>query len=350
MEVVLQVLLGVAPALVRELADLGAHPDSHTEQEVRLTLPRDRASLALLGRLRTAVAASLVVTSPDPRPLGLLATPVLRDFAAALEAIAWQRPRVRFHGLRLEAAGSDSPQLRRVAAELADLAGVEIDDGDGDLVVRVRRAPGPGWEALVRTTARPLATRPWRTERYPGALNATIAAAVVAELGVDPGDVVADLMCGSGTLLLERMARGPARRLIAVDVAPHALAVLQVHQRAARVRGRVDAVLADVAQVARADGVLADAAGTATVVMSNPPWGELLGEHGDNERLYRELLDAVDRIGATRVRAGILTHDIRRFERLLEHDPRWRVLARPQFFAKGHQPRLFVLERAETTG
>lgn len=86
--------------------------------------------------------------------------------------------------------------------------------------------------------------------------------------------------------------------------------------------------------------------GTADVVMANPPWGELLGEHETNERLYRELLDAADRLGAPGVVVGILTHDIRRFERVLAGDTRWRLVARPQFFAKGHRPRLFVLRRA----
>ncbi len=373
-EAVLTVLPGALPALRRELARVGLTPSpsgpppspigldgeleddddersGSTGSELRLALPRTPGTLRALARLRTAVAASLVVAADTPRPTGLLSSEALADLDRVLETISWQRPRVRFTGLRLEAAGSDSPQMRRIAQELAERAGVPIDD-DGDLVVRVRRSPRGGWETLVRTTPRPLATRPWRTERYPGALNATIAAAVVDEL--DPGRevapegarVVVDLMCGSGTLSLEWLARSPVARMVAVDVAPEAVAVLERHQRASRIKGRIETVLADVADVARVGGVLEDAAGSADVVMANPPWGELLGEHEMNERLYRELLDAADRLGAPGVVVGILTHDIRRFERVLDGDVRWRLVARPQFFAKGHRPRLFVLRRA----
>ena len=34
---------------------------------------------------------------------------------------------------------------------------------------------GDGWETLVRTTPRPLATRYWRVCNYEAALNATVA-------------------------------------------------------------------------------------------------------------------------------------------------------------------------------
>ncbi|WP_284251495.1 hypothetical protein [Litorihabitans aurantiacus] len=120
-----------------------------------------------------------------------------------------------------------------------------------------------------------------------------------------------------------------------------AIRATAAHQRAARARGRVVTRVADVADLP-ADAALA---GGYDVVVANPPWGELLGEHETNATLYERLLDAIDHLGAPDVRAGVLTHDIRRFETVLGADPRWRVVARPQYFAKGHRPRLFVLTR-----
>lgn len=345
LDVVLTVLPGVGPALGRELARAGlaAGAIGADDEEVGLEVSATPESLGTLAALRTAVAAHVVLTSPAPRPTGLTATEVLRAFGSTLELLARQRPRVRFGALRLEAAGSHTPQMQRVAQELADVAGLEVDPDDGDLLVRVRRARwGQGWELLVRTTPRPLATRVWRTERYPGALNATIAAAVVDELGVGDGaQRFADLMCGSGTIVIERLARGGVGEVLAVDVSAEAVATTAVHQRAARARGRVVARVADVADLP-AD---ADLAGGYDVVVANPPWGELLGEHETNGALYERLLDAVDHLGAPDVRAGVLTHDIRRFESVLAADPRWELVARPQYFAKGHRPRLFVLTR-----
>lgn len=351
MLVVVTMLAGVAPALAAELrrdpiltphAPADVAPDA---TEVTLDLPPSGQTMAALARLRTAVAAALVIEAPTPRPTGLLASEAMAQFDGALTAISWQRPRVRFSGLRLDAAGADSPQMQRIAAEYAQRAGVALDEHDGDLHLRIRRTPGGGvgWQALVRTTPRPLATRPWRTERYPGALNATIAAAVIEELGVSEQDVFGDLMCGSGTLVIERMARGGAQAILAVDHSPAALDALTRHLRGARLPGRVEQVLADVSEMGRGD----EWAGRLTRIVVNPPWGELLGEHETNETLYREVLDAVDRLGTDDVRAGILTHDIRRFEGIVASDGRWRLLARPQFFAKGHRPRLFVLGKVD---
>lgn len=68
-----------------------------------------------------------MITSPERRPSGLLATEVTRQVHDALDLLARQRPRVRFAGLRLEAAGSDTPLMLRVAEEVAALAGVPVD-------------------------------------------------------------------------------------------------------------------------------------------------------------------------------------------------------------------------------
>lgn len=348
MRVVLQVLPGVAPALRAELSRIGWKPlddlGSSQVEELLIEVPDSVASLDSLARLRTAVSSYVSIDSGASRPTGLTATEVQRAFRGVLDLIAQQRPRVRFTGLRLEAAGSDTPQMVRIATELAALAGIQVVPDDGDLLVRARRLAdgGPGWELLVRTTPRPLATRAWRTHSYPGALNASIAAAVVDVFDPQPEDHFADLMCGSGTLTIERLARGAAQEMLAIDIDPQAIEVLTLHQRAARLRGRVEAVVGDVADL-RLD---ANRAGRFTTIVSNPPWGELHGDHATNAGLYEMLLNAIDHLGAPRVRAGVLTHDIRRFESVLQADDRWNLIESPQFFAKGHRPRLFVIERA----
>lgn len=348
MQVVLTTLSGVAPYLQRELARTpafaGAWIEAKSDTELTVEVSRNPTMVSAISGLRTAVAAYLPVTSAAPRPLGLVSSEAIAQLDDALETIAWQRPRVRFSGLRVEAAGRESEVMTRLAATYAERAGVPVTD-DGDLQVRVRRS-GPGWQALIRMSPRPLATRSWRTERYPGAVNATIAAAVIEELGVSPTDRFADLMVGSGTLVIERMARGKAHQLVAVDASSQAMEVLERHLRAARQPGRVRSVEADVASVGFGDDEDIQP-GSFTHLVANPPWGELLGDHEANETLYPTLLDAVDRLGTVDVRAGVLTHDIARFERVLAADPRWRVAARPQFFAKGHRPRLFVLQRSE---
>lgn len=343
----LQVLPGVGPALAAELSRVGAlRPVASPvvgldrADELRVDVDPTPAALSEVARLRTAVAASVVVPSPARRPTGLLASEVVVGVRAAHELARRQRPRVAFTGLRLAAAGAGTPVMRAVAAGLADAVALPVDPVDGDLLVRARRR-GPGWELLVRTTPRPLSVRGWRTERYPGALNATIAAAVVEATDPGPGDRFADLMCGSGTLLIERLARGRPERLLGCDVAPEAVAATLAHYRAARLRGPVDVRRCDLRDLRLPAGDPGF-----TTLVANPPWGELLGDHADNERLYAVLLDAAHRLAGEGALLAVLTHDLRRFGRVLAAQHRWVPVDEHRFFAKGHHPRLFRLRRA----
>jgi 23S rRNA G2445 N2-methylase RlmL len=204
--------------------------------------------------------------------------------------------------------------------------------------VRLRRSRVErGWEVLLRLTPRPLSARAWRTERFAGGLNATIAAAIVRTTQPSPADAFVDLMCGSGTLLLERLAAGPAARVVGIDVDPAALAVTRVHLRNARHRGaHVELLEADAT-------ALDEGIGRFDVLVANPPWGTLVGSHDENDALYPALLGR----GAADARAGAhlggLTHDVRRFESVLRGEPSWTLEQSWRFFQKGHHPRLYLL-------
>lgn len=163
MRVVLTALPGLAPYLEREVArdpqlapslNLPRPSVADAATEVSLDVPDAPETLAALGKLRTAVAAYIVVDSPTVRPTGLLASEAMGAFEAALALIARQRPRVRFTGLRVDAAGADSPQLQRLAASYGERAGVVVAD-DGDLQLRVRRTPERGRDGRCWCGPRP---------------------------------------------------------------------------------------------------------------------------------------------------------------------------------------------------
>jgi 23S rRNA G2445 N2-methylase RlmL len=215
-------------------------------------------------------------------------------------------------------------------------------DPEGDLVVRVRRATGEGpaaWEVLIRLTARPLATRPWRTGRYPGAVNATIAASVLEALDVRAEDSLLDMTCGSGTFLIEQLHRVAPQRAVGVDLDADALAIAELHQRQARCKGRIKWLQGDVR-----DEPLA---GRFTRFVTNPPWGTLLGEHEENEDLLTDLLARARELATPDARLAVLTHEIARMERVLEKRAAgWTPDGPPtRYFQKGHHPRLWILER-----
>lgn len=332
-EFVLEVLEGCAPSASREASRLG---------ECRLVSPTELrlfgADLADVRSLRCAVAAYAVLSVPARRPRELLETSFQQRIAQLWERVRTQRPRMRFTGVRLAAAGADTPDMRRLAQSLAETTGLGESE-EGDLLVRVRRSgDGEGWELLMRTTSRPLATRAWRTVDYPGAVNATIAASVLDLLGVGAEDAVLDMTCGSGTFLIEQLHRAAPRRAVGVDVSEAAIEAAQAHQRAARRRGRIDWITGDV--------LTAPLEGGFTRILTNPPWGMLHGEHATNEQLHEDLLARAAQLAAPGARMGVLTQEVRRMRAVLEREScPWRVHGEHMFFQKGHRPRLFVLER-----
>lgn len=332
-ELVLEVLDGCGQSALQEASRLGfARLVGPTE----LTL--NSSDLDAVRSLRRVVAASSSLTVPARRPRELLETSVQQRLGELLEDIRRQRPRLRFHGLRLEAAGAHTPDMRRLAAAMADLAGVPVDE-EGDLVVRVRRGAPPGtWQVLLRTTPRPLSTRAWRTVDYPGAVNATIAATVLDQLEVGPEDSVLDMTCGSGTFLVEQLHVEAPARAVGVDLDPSAIDAARAHQREARRKGQVEWVAADVLEAPLEPGF--------TRLLTNPPWGTLHGEHDSNEQLLADLLRRAAELAAPEARLGVLTHEITRMHRVLEEAASgWRLLREHRFFQKGHHPRLFLLER-----
>ncbi|SDD01128.1 Putative RNA methylase family UPF0020 [Glycomyces harbinensis] len=293
--------------------------------------------LSRLRSLRTAVAVFTVLGFGVARPGSLLHADHLRRIATAVEEAADRDRPAR--SLRIEAAGRDSIAFRRLGAELARVTGLAFDPAGGDLVLRFHRSPTAeaGWDVLVRASTRPLSARPWRVADYPGAVNATIAAAMARLVPARSGDRVLNLMCGSGTLLIERLLAGPARIAVGVDVADAALAACRANLDAAGVRA--DLLRADVA----APDLLARR--RFEVILADPPWGTRCGDHGSNEAVYDAMLRTAGRLVTPAGRFAVLTHEVKLMERLLvRHERRWHAGSVHRVFQKGHHPRIYLLE------
>ncbi|CAN5312720.1 class I SAM-dependent RNA methyltransferase [soil metagenome] len=302
--------------------------------------------------LRTAVAVFLVLTFDVPRPKSLTSGEHLPRIAAAMATSVRLGAARTF---RFEAAGHDSSVFQRLAAELAHATGLVHDDAEGEVVVRFRRtprnAPQPGatraptdeagWDVLVRLGGRPLSARPWRVADFPGAVNATIAAAIVRLVGTQADDRVANLMCGSGTLLIERLLAGPTATAVGVDIDPDAVRATEENVAAAGLADRATVTRAD---VTAAGGSWRDA-GPFDLVLADPPWGALHGSHVTNPALHSDLLRVAHEVAAPGAHLVVLTHEIKVMERCIrEADAYWRVRAELRVFAKGHHPRIYVLE------
>lgn len=355
----------VAAALpgVRGVRDVPDRDDA-----LALTLP---GPLAAVAGLRTAVAAWVVVHLDVPRPKSFTSPEHLRRVVDAVYASLRVAGSSSF---RFEAAGADSAVFQRLAGLLHEATGLQHDPQDGDLVVRVRRAArrsgdaggradggrhgtggdrgdvDPGWDVLVRVGPRPLSARTWRVADFPGAANATIAAACARLGDLRDTDRVLNLMAGSGTLLVERLLAGGAAAAVGVDLDASALDAARANLEAARlltrpprpVLLRADATAPDALRAA----VAGPLGGAADLVLADPPWGTLHGSHADAPRLHAGLLRAAHAVTAPGARLVVLTHEVKVMERVVrDAGDLWVPRSATRVFAKGHHPRIHVLDR-----
>jgi len=151
---------------------------------------------------------------------------------------------------------------------------------------------------------------------------------------------VANLMCGSGTLLIERLALGPAAAAVAVDSDPAVLAACAQNLRAAGQDSRVTVVEGDIA----GDGWARH--GPFDLLLADPPWGTLMGTHAASEQLHAGLLDRAHATAAPGARLAVLTHEVRIMEHCLRQAAaQWAQQDVLRVFHKGHHPRIYLLTR-----
>ena len=317
-----------------------------TGREDALALRVTEHGRAALHELRTAVAVERVRRFAVPRPKALLGDAVLRDLqgelgAVVADAIAARAP---FTALRLEAAGRESPVMRRLAEALAAGVSLPEDAEDGDLRVRVR-PDGGGWVVSVRTTRRPLSTRAWRACDRPGGLNASLAAAVPWLARPARGVHALNAFSGSGTLAIELALAHPDARVDGLDVDPEAVACAERNASAAGVEGRVRFAVGDATALGAADG-------SVRLLLADPPWGDAVGAHAANRELYPAFLIEAARVVAPGGRLALVTHEVALVHELLAGSAgaAWRTVHERRVWHGGHHPLLLVVERVAGGG
>lgn len=330
-----EVLPGLVPIAAAELEELDAAITASREDSIRFRYGGPRVALL---ELRSIVAVHEVQHFDVPRPKALLGHEHFTRLTELVARLQRGPPVQHFNGFRFGAAGSDSPVFARLAQALAQATGLGYRE-DGELLLRFRRAEDEGWEVLGRLTPRPLSARHWRECNLPGGLNATVAAAALDLLGSSPGDSFLNLMCGSGTLLIERGLAGQWSRGVAVDIDPHALECAERNVTAAGLAARTQLLLADAT-------ALPFEAGTFDRLCADLPWGDVVGHHRENERLYPAFLGESGRVAVTGARLLAITHEIRLFEAAVAGQGSWRRTGEPiRVFHGGHRPGLYLLER-----
>lgn len=289
-----------------------------------------------LASLRLTSAVYLRLMFAIPRPKALLGHQHLTRLLTAIHAIT-SGQRDRFMTLSIDAAGSESSVMQRIKQELASALDLDVDPDKGDLHLRMRRSlSADGWDVLIRTTPRPLVTRAWRVCNYEGALNATVAAAMITLLQPAPDEPLLNLMCGSGSLLIERLASQPGAPAVGCDISPEALACAADNLQAS---GAVNAALiySDVTRLPFPDAAF-------PLLVADLPFGQLIGSHDSNRSLYPVVLSEAFRVTRSGGRFAIITHEVKLMEQALRATG-WQVDPPRMITLRGLHPRIYVLRK-----
>lgn len=296
-----------------------------------------RGDTGPLLELGTVAAVYRVQRFDIPRPRALLGEEHLQTLLALIRSVVSLHPADSFRTFRLGAAGATSAVFARLAEELQHRTGLRCDPEAGDLLLRVRRTGGElakgagqataetdspsalvthhpsrtaGFEVLVRLTPRPLAARPWRVCNLPGALNATVARAMVALTTPGVRDRFVNLTCGSGTLMVERLALGPARLVLGGDQDPAALRCARENLRAAGYASRAALARWDAGRLPLADA-------SVNALCADLPYGMLMGSRRANEHLYPALLAEAARVALPGATLVLITQAVRLLDQAL---------------------------------
>lgn len=299
-----------------------------------------RGDLAWLLQLRSIIAAYQYLYFDVPRPKALLGHQHFSRIIDAAHTMMRMHGQGAFQTLRLSAAGEDSTVMLRLRDELAAQLGLQAHPDEGDLLLRLRRSSQKqGWELLLRLSPRPLATRSWRVCNLPGAMNASLAYAMVHVSQPQRSDRILNICCGSGTLLAERMDFAATYPAIGCDTNAEALHCAQANVAAAGHAAMLRLEPWD------ATALPLDTR-SVNVILGDLPFGQLVGSHRENLRLYPRLLSEAARVAQPMARMVLLSHELRLLDAALaDLSHLWAIRQIVGVRSGGMMPRIFVCER-----
>jgi ubiquinone/menaquinone biosynthesis C-methylase UbiE len=337
-----EILDGLSPFACEELRRrFGQRVAIYPQTEPDAVRFRYSGDLRELLELRKVVAVYLIQQYLVPRPRGLLGHEHFQKLLRQIQLVRQLHPADAFRTFRISAAGRDSSIFARIKEEISRHTSLIYEPEEAELFLRVRPSTVKmgGWEVLVRLSPRPLSARSWRVCDMEGALNATVASAMTEMTLPKSRDRFLNLMCGSGTLLIERLARCPASLSVGCDIDVGVLECARQNIEAAGWGKDIQLLQADATK-------LPFPSRSFDVLCADLPWGQRVGSHEQNISLYPSVLAEAARVAVPGARLVMLTHEVTLFEGLLStHSAFWTLKEVVRVFQGGLHPRIYFLIR-----
>ena len=335
-EVELRAPAHMGETLARELEGLGVHAAAVHSASVRL----HTGDLPGLFRARSFFELLLPISSDLPLQASVIAQ---RGGAFLNRFLPACHQGTGPFGYRIEVRGQgmERGSLNREIAAAMD-GGVLVNaPGNYEVELRIeQRQRGISLYAKLFTLED--SRFAYRQEALPASMHPATAAAIIryAAPFLSPGARVLDPCCGSGTFLLERGIYAPCANLTGVDISH---AAVDIARRNALAAGSDAKFIAN-------DCLRFTAHRPYDELVANLPFGNRVGSHADNGRLYGGLLDRLPQWLRPGGVAILYTMEFTLLKNLLRQRPGLRLLSQARTEAGGLTPTIFVVRVGEGDG
>ena len=176
----------------------------------------------------------------------------------------------------------------------------------------------------------------YRTEALPASIHPATAAAVLryAMEHMKVNARVLDPCCGSGTLHIEREKLAPAASLTGVDIAHRAIDIAR--KNAENAGSKAKFICNDMLRF--------EAKRPYDEIVANLPFGNRVGTHANNERLYAGLLDRLPQWLNEDGVAILYTMEFTLLKKLIRERPKLKLVTETRTEAGGLMPGIFIIK------
>lgn len=176
----------------------------------------------------------------------------------------------------------------------------------------------------------------YRTEALPASIHPATAAAVLryAMEHMKVNARVLDPCCGSGTLLIEREKLAPAASLTGVDIAHRAIDIAR--KNAENAGSKAKFICNDMLRF--------EAKRPYDEIVANLPFGNRVGTHVNNEKLYAGLLDRLPQWLNEDGVAILYTMEFTLLKKLIRERPKLKLVTETRTEAGGLMPGIFIIK------
>jgi tRNA (guanine6-N2)-methyltransferase len=193
----------------------------------------------------------------------------------------------------------------------------------------------------LRLSDRSMRHRYKKKVELPASLRPSIAAALVLLTSPQPDDVFLDPMCGSGTILLERLHAGPYKANLGGDIDSARVEATKQNvpiRRKGRKKHLISVRQWDAQKLPLENG-------TINKVATNLPFGKQIGSPQDLEALYGGLFNELVRVVVPDGRIVLLSSEYDLIKQLMRRQPKLEILSGYSVATLGVWGRIYVIKR-----